>query len=108
MLPPPMTFRCLSISGFGDPRLCSVDLDKGSLVFSVSCSVRCRFGGFLSPSTDLWRRARGIRSPLLLVPRDCCRLIGLPPSILKPGAISSRVDRRVSRMDRSTEGRGIS
>ncbi|GKV35486.1 hypothetical protein SLEP1_g43747 [Rubroshorea leprosula] len=53
-------------------------------LFAVSCSVRCRSGGLLSPPADLWRRAPGLpnltpTAALLLVPRDYGRLIGLPP-----------------------------
>ncbi|GKV33744.1 hypothetical protein SLEP1_g42208 [Rubroshorea leprosula] len=142
VLLPPMTFQDLSVFGSlfsdpflifmfsgcfvlfcvlvqfvffssGNPRLFFVDLGRGLLVFSISCSVWCRSSSLLSPPTDLWRRVRGLPdlmpiAALLLVSRDCRRLIGLPLGILEPDAISSKVDRRVSRIDRSTEGRDIS
>ncbi|GKU96272.1 hypothetical protein SLEP1_g9521 [Rubroshorea leprosula] len=68
----------------GNPRLFPVDLGRGSLVFSVSCSVRCRSGSLLSPPTDQWQRTQGLPdltpiADLLLILRDYCCLIRLPP-----------------------------
>ncbi|GKV52577.1 hypothetical protein SLEP1_g59154 [Rubroshorea leprosula] len=62
-------------SGSDDPRLFPVDLGRGSLVFSVSCSVRFRSDSLLSPPMNLRQRARGLpdlmpTAVLLLVPRD--------------------------------------
>ncbi|GKV46389.1 hypothetical protein SLEP1_g53375 [Rubroshorea leprosula] len=53
-------------------------------LFAVSCSVRCRSGGLLSPPADLWRRVRGLPdltpTAALLVPTDCRRFLLPPPS----------------------------
>ncbi|GKU95358.1 hypothetical protein SLEP1_g8726 [Rubroshorea leprosula] len=73
MLEPAFALSSDDPSRSGDPRLFPVDLGRGSLGFSF-LFCWCRFGGFLSPPTDLRWRTRGLpdltpTAALLLVPR---------------------------------------